>query len=178
MYNFLLIILMTWRISHHLAHRWQFWGLVSWCSVPMRAQKLIKVTCLSFSNNEQFSAAELWDSNCMLLPATDMYIICPGKGCLWHHQVCWLRWYESLGKFAPESTGEPPSWSDPSSLKTDSLLNRPVAGGSVPKGCLCMWHEDRSKALSGHASLVVYSWPTAEQVPKGLEMKMPASLAH
>lgn len=88
-------ILMTWRASQYLAYDGQFWELVTWCSVSTRAQKLIRARGLSFSNDEQCSAAEgmgLLQSgapNCNSSPgACHRHARHPSlHGCLWHHQI-------------------------------------------------------------------------------------------
>lgn len=84
----------------------QFRELVPWCSVSTRAQKLSRARCLSFSSNEQCSAAEgtglLQSGPCHRLAQHPSQC-----GCLWYHQICQIKESEPLGKSAPGSTGQP-----------------------------------------------------------------------
>lgn len=69
-------------------------------------------------------------------------------GCLWYHQICQIKGSEPLGKSAPGSTGQPSQiW------HLAFWIPQCMARGRVSKGCVCIWHKGRWKALSGHACM-------------------------
>lgn len=50
--------LLTWKIYQHLAGDGWFWELVTWCSVSTRAQKLMRVACVSSNKSSSLLQKE------------------------------------------------------------------------------------------------------------------------
>lgn len=142
----------------------------------MRAQKLITTRCLSFSNNEQFSAAEgtgflqnsgapNWNPPTGVCHRHTQHLSPARMPLALLDRLNQMTW--ATGKFAPGSTGQPSL--DLAPLPPAESPNKWL--GAVFPRAVCMWHEHSSAALSDHAriKLVGHSGPAAEQVPTGLE---------